>query len=413
MTSAQRTGQRAEEGGYSLIELLVAMVITLIVSGAIYGLLTSGQNAFRREPEVADRQQNIRIAMDLISKDIANAGTGMPLVGQVFTHTDAPAGGPNPTGAGAPYLNGAGPQGVMGVAGESQRGAPPTGTGADTSDSSDILEILSADETCPVYTVCLPAGLNGTAVPGVWTREAVPNPNTCMLPPGSLNSQGLVLLTDNRIFTLQPATLLANGTGCGGGAGTNGQMSLSAALPEWPTPGGVALTGNPPIQAFLYAGKVVRYLIAPTVDTAATTMMETAGTPALWRSETGRYDIATGILYAQPVLGSIGPWQLVARGIEDLQVEYMNGGGLWSNNPGIVNPCPAAPLACSAADYNNVIRRVRVTLSARALAPLLQGQTAPAGGAAPNAVRGQLVSIVTPRSAMLGLQAASQVSLWP
>jgi prepilin-type N-terminal cleavage/methylation domain-containing protein len=411
MTTAQRAGRRTDERGYSLIELLVAMVITLIVSGAIYGLLTSGQNAFRREPEVADRQQNIRIAMDLISKDIDNAGTGMPVVGQVFTHTDAPAGGPNPTGAGAPYLNGAGPQGVFGVAGENQRGALPTGTGVDTSDNSDILEILSADATCPVYTVCLPAGLNGTAVPTVWTRELIPNPNACLLPPGSVNSRGLVLLTDNRVFTVQPATLAANGAGCpGAAAGTNGQMSLQPALPEWPTPGGVALTSNPPIQAFLYSGKVVRYMIAPSVDTAG---IETPGTPALWRSETGRYDIPTGAVVAQPVLNNVGPWQIVARGIEDLQVEYMNGGGLWSNNPGVVNPCPAAPLACSAADYNNVVRRVRVTLSARALAPLLQGQTAPAGGAAPNAVRGQLVSIVTPRAAMLGLQAASQVSLWP
>jgi hypothetical protein len=55
---------------------------------------------------------------------------------------------------------------------------------------------------------------------------------------------------------------------------------------------------------------------------------------------------------------------------------------------------------------------VRVTLSARALAPLLQGETAPAAGPAPNAVRGQLVSVVSPRAAVLGLQAVSSVSGW-
>ena len=101
------------QAGFSLIELLVAMAMTLIVSGAIFGLLTGGQNAFRREPELTDRQQNIRIAMDAISRDIANAGGGMPLVSQVFTHTDDPLAGPNPTGNGAPYLNGQGPEGVL------------------------------------------------------------------------------------------------------------------------------------------------------------------------------------------------------------------------------------------------------------------------------------------------------------
>ena len=37
--------------GFSLIELTIAMVVTLIVSGAIFGLLTGGKTAFRREPE--------------------------------------------------------------------------------------------------------------------------------------------------------------------------------------------------------------------------------------------------------------------------------------------------------------------------------------------------------------------------
>ena len=37
------------EAGFSMVELLVAMVITLMISGAIFGLLTGGQNAFRRE----------------------------------------------------------------------------------------------------------------------------------------------------------------------------------------------------------------------------------------------------------------------------------------------------------------------------------------------------------------------------
>jgi hypothetical protein len=123
--------------------------------------------------------------------------------------------------------------------------------------------------------------------------------------------------------------------------------------------------------------------------------------PTLWRSETGRYT-TQGAASATPAGGGTN-WQVIARGIEDLQLEYLNGGNLWSNNPGIVVPCVALP--CTAAEYNTVVRRVRVTLSARALAPLLQGETTPAAGSTgPNAVRGQLVSVVSPRAAVVGLQ---------
>ena len=73
-----------------MVELMVAMVVTLVVSGGHLRAADRGGNAFRREPEVADRQQNIRVAMDAITRDIQNAGSGMPLVSQVFTHTDTP-----------------------------------------------------------------------------------------------------------------------------------------------------------------------------------------------------------------------------------------------------------------------------------------------------------------------------------
>ena len=206
-----------------------------------------------------------------------------------------------------------------------------------------------------------------------------------------------MLVTDNRLFTIQPATLNANGTGCAAATNSNGSMNLAAALPEWSTTGGATLTAA---NVLLYSAHVVRYMIAPGLDPLD-------NSPSLWRSDTGRYT-AAGAASALPAAGATN-WQLIARGIEDLQVEYLNGGDLWSNNPGVVPVCAAG---CTAADYNNVVRRVRVTLSARALAPLLQGATAPLGGPAPNAVRGQLVSVVSPRAAVLGLQSVSSVTGW-
>jgi len=77
--------RRNGESGFSLVELMVAMVITLIISGSIYGLLAAGQGAFRREPEMTERQQNIRTAMDLILRDVSAAGVGMSTFMQAFT----------------------------------------------------------------------------------------------------------------------------------------------------------------------------------------------------------------------------------------------------------------------------------------------------------------------------------------
>ena len=66
------------ERGFSLIEVLVSIMITLIVMGAVFGLLTKGQRSFQREPEVADLQQSARTALDLVTKDILQAGAGLP-----------------------------------------------------------------------------------------------------------------------------------------------------------------------------------------------------------------------------------------------------------------------------------------------------------------------------------------------
>src|SRR5512145_3513757 len=91
-----RTGRT--EHGFSLVELLVAMVITLIVSGAIFQLMSSGETAFRREPEVADRQQAIRVAMDRIWNDVYQAGSGMPDLQTVFDTGLDGIGGMGPLG---------------------------------------------------------------------------------------------------------------------------------------------------------------------------------------------------------------------------------------------------------------------------------------------------------------------------
>jgi prepilin-type N-terminal cleavage/methylation domain-containing protein len=370
-TASGRDGSFGPTAGFSLVELMVAMTVTLIVSGAIYGLLTSGSNAFRREPEVADRQQNIRMAMDLISRDVFNAGAALPTFSQVFTRAD-PAGGPC---TGATGLNGCGPAGTMGPTAAAAR-AP--GDGGDPSENSDVVEIVSVDERCPSLSVC--DGTPGTAGPFV-TREGIP---ACLTLPG------LVVLADESGYAVQPAAAASSGSACssGGNSTRNGALALANFLPPWVGPVGPPNSSLPPPagpQVFLSRAQVVRFMIAPSADPQDSA-------PALWRSESGLYTSAGGPAGAP---GAGAPWELVARGIEDLQIEYSYGvPATWHNQPPV----------STTGNWDSLVREVRITLSARVTAANLQGQTRAAGGGAPDAVRGQLSSTVAPRAAFHELQ---------
>jgi prepilin-type N-terminal cleavage/methylation domain-containing protein len=67
-----------KEQGFSLIEVMVALLITGILMAAVFLLLQKGQNTFNREPEVADMNQSSRAGLDRISRDLAMAGYQTP-----------------------------------------------------------------------------------------------------------------------------------------------------------------------------------------------------------------------------------------------------------------------------------------------------------------------------------------------
>ena len=67
-----------KDGGFTLIEVLISILITLIVMASVFALLTRGQRSFQREPEIADLQQSARTVIDMVSRDILQAGAGLP-----------------------------------------------------------------------------------------------------------------------------------------------------------------------------------------------------------------------------------------------------------------------------------------------------------------------------------------------
>jgi type IV pilus assembly protein PilW len=65
------------EEGMTLIEIMVAMVVTAIVAAAGMTILTTSNKATQVNEQTVDTQQNVRLAMDLISQDIKLAGFNM------------------------------------------------------------------------------------------------------------------------------------------------------------------------------------------------------------------------------------------------------------------------------------------------------------------------------------------------
>jgi hypothetical protein len=217
--------------------------------------------------------------------------------------------------------------------------------------------------------------------------------------PACLGLPRLVLLTDNKSFAIQAASVGGGGDACdGGNEAQNPKVEVGAPLGAWlPAAAMAAPASAPPPQTpvlLLYGARVARYRIAPEPGTSV---------PALWRSTSGRFTAGGGPT-AEPgeagfTLGG-SPWELVARGIEDLQVEYQAGAdpAAWTNQPPIV----------VSDGWDSLVRQVRITLSARAAAPGLQGETT-AAGAGPRAVRGQLTTVVAPRAAFHELQMQQKI----
>jgi type II secretory pathway pseudopilin PulG len=347
---------RSDASGFSLVELTVALVVTLIISGAIYGLLAGGQSAFRREPELADRQQNIRVAMDLIMKDIGNAGSGLPTWVQIFTQgLNACSSCPN--------------------------GGAPMGLGGNLTDE---LEMLTNDSSHDNEPVCATPGQGNSAnirlvrnapalsgpvlvifADGTWTMRNITttsNDNS-----GESNCTAGVNKTklnfnsgagDPTGMNTPSGTCQPNAYGVGNaGSGTTG------CPPPAPASGGACCTATT-----ISFTQIVRYRIRS----------DAAGVPELQRFDSTNFNAG---------------FQTVARGIEDLQVQYTQASGT------VTAGSPGAP-AVVANNWGSLTTQVQVTLSSRSEALNVQGATADAIG---NKMRGSLTWVGTPRSTLIAL----------
>jgi prepilin-type N-terminal cleavage/methylation domain-containing protein len=66
--------KRSHQHGFSLVELLMTLLIMSLIMTAVYSLYSTNMKSAYTQDEVVDVQQNIRIAMMVISQDIKMAG---------------------------------------------------------------------------------------------------------------------------------------------------------------------------------------------------------------------------------------------------------------------------------------------------------------------------------------------------
>jgi len=67
-------GLRGRPGGFSLVELVVALGIGLVVVVAMHNVFALQNRTFACQEQVVEMQQNVRAAMDLMSREVRMAG---------------------------------------------------------------------------------------------------------------------------------------------------------------------------------------------------------------------------------------------------------------------------------------------------------------------------------------------------
>ncbi len=63
--------------GVTVVELVVAMAVTLVLSGAALGVVNALRTLVASQPEVSDMQQRLRTALQLMANELISAGAGL------------------------------------------------------------------------------------------------------------------------------------------------------------------------------------------------------------------------------------------------------------------------------------------------------------------------------------------------
>jgi prepilin-type N-terminal cleavage/methylation domain-containing protein len=242
-----RQTSRSSTRGFSLIELMLALALGLLITGAAVKLYSTGVDATWVIQQRAEMQQDLRAAENLILRDISLAGAGLTQVpgeGVLLPFATTPIYGCS-TGAGGPVCPPNGAINYPCVGGACGAATPPTlypimpgyqlGIKPPASAiPSDIITVAYSDAN-----LALSCYTNMTTSAGgtVLTFTAPPNnplPGGCVLPPNVTYPQAL----NNNVNGLIPGDVVLLNTGGGSGGWAIGEVT--AVTPAYPA-------NNPPV----------------------------------------------------------------------------------------------------------------------------------------------------------------------
>jgi len=83
------TQNQHRESGYSLVELIISLVLTLIILGIAVTTFSSALSSRTRESSTADGITSTQAALNIMSREIGNAGYGLSSNGIVLTDSGA------------------------------------------------------------------------------------------------------------------------------------------------------------------------------------------------------------------------------------------------------------------------------------------------------------------------------------
>lgn len=204
-----------KKGGFTLVEILIAMGMLAVVTAAVFALYNTQHRVTTIEEDVVDVQQNIRIALDTVARDMMSAGLGI-------------AGGTNPVaavsdngglgGSDMATINIASLSGVMArinadvsanvVAGANIAFTVASGPQADLFTPGDVVRILNvADKNQPLDATFTVAAVDNT-VPSVTLTPAASGANI-LFKTGYMISRTGGVYPNTVLFCVGPAA------GCG------------------------------------------------------------------------------------------------------------------------------------------------------------------------------------------------------
>lgn len=279
-------GILSRQQGFTLIELLIALFISVIVGVATIGFMTYSHKSHAVQDQVADAQQNARIATDQMARDIRMAGYRNRYFDTAFNLVAAFAFGP----------------GLNGCAGCTAVTNPYGGNIANRKENTDAIRITYASPDIPPIPVDTP-GLSCTA-------------NTLFIcysgaaPPFTVNDVILVTGDGGSTYVFVSNITLVGGGNCP--VGTNRfQITFPPGQSEINDPNGICeVTPNPSINMTRSRVYYVYFNLADPSDPLNDTLMVKENTN-------------------NPVA--------LAKNVEDLQVVYLLNDGTVVNNPTAAN----------------------------------------------------------------------------